>query len=333
MNYDQIIKEIQNKIYKPVYFLMGEEPYYIDKITNLIQNSVLEESERDFNQTILYGKDSNILDIISAAKRFPMMANHQVIIVKEAQELKKIDEALLPYLTAPLKSTILVFNYKYKSLNKVQKLYKALNNNSFVYESEKIKDYKLAEWIEQYLKTHSLNITAKGSSMLADYLGNDLTKITNEIEKLTISLPQNAMITPEIIESNIGISKDFNAFELSNAIGKKEHGKANQIIAYFAKNDKKFPLVSLIPSLYMFFAKILKFHALRGKQKNEIAAAIGMPPFLVDELGRMAANYPFNKATNVISLLREYDLKSKGVENSSTNDGELLKELVFKIMH
>lgn len=334
MTYEQILKDLKNKIYKPVYFLMGEEPYYIDKISNYIQNNVLDEVERDFNQTILYGKDSEILDVVSAAKRFPMMANHQVIIVKEAQELKKFEDILLSYIENPLTSTILVFNYKYKSIKKTTKLYKRLEKIGVTFESKKLRDYEVPKWIEAYVKREGIEISPEGVMMLSEFLGTDLSKIVNEIEKLLISLPENEKkITPAIIERNIGISKDFNQFELTNALGTKNILKANQIVNYFSKNEKNYPLVVTISALYNFFSSLIKFYVVRKLPRQEIAATLGINPYFIGQYETASKKYSYAKASEIISLLREYDMKSKGVNNISASDGELLKELVFKILH
>ena len=334
MTFDQIITDLKNKIYKPVYFLMGDEPFFIDKITNYIQENVLTEAEKSFNFSVLYGKDSDINNVIDNARRFPMMANYQIVILKEAQEIKNID-TLNYYIESPLKSTILVVNFKYKTLDKRKKLYKALNKNkdAVIFESKKMYDSQIPKWIEYFLKQKGYSIDPKSTMLLAEYLGNDLSKIVNELEKLTIVLPANTKINAEHIEKNIGISKDFNVFELQNAIANKDVLKANRIINYFAKNQKQHNIIPTISALFNFFTKILQYHFVKDKSQRNVAATIGVSPYFVKDYSLAARNYNARKTVHAISLLREYDMKSKGVDNVSTEPGELLKELIFKIMH
>lgn len=332
MTFEGIIKELENKIYKPIYFLYGEEAFYIDKIADFIADNVLDEAEKAFNQTILYGKDSLIEDIINAAKRFPMMANHQVIIVKEAQDLKNI-EKLIWYVEQPLKSTILVFNYKYKSLDKRKKIYKALAQNSVLFESKKLYENQIPSWINNYLKERKYSISQISSKLLTDFLGTDLSKISNELDKLIISLPENTLITPDHIEKNIGISKDYNSFELNNAIRDRNILKANRIIDHFSKNPKENPYFLIIISLFSYFSKLLSFHFLKDKSKNNVASVLKVNPYFVQDYVTAAKKYNTGKIVSVISLLREYDMKGKGYNNVSTSHEDLLKELLFKILH
>lgn len=334
MTFEQIITDLNNKIYKPVYFLMGDEPFFIDKITNYIHENVLTEAEKAFNLSVVYGKDSDIGDVINNARRFPMMANYQVLILKEAQEIKNIDN-LVYYVNNPLKSTILVVNYKYKTIDKRKKLYKALDKNkdAVILESNKIYDSQIPKWIESFIKQKGYSIEPKSTMLLAEYLGNDLSKIVNELEKLTIVLPANTKINAEHIEKNIGISKDFNVFELQNAISTRNILKANQIINYFAKNQKQHNIIPTISILSNFFTKILQYHFVKDKSQRNVAATIGVSPYFVKDYSLAAKNYNAKKTVQVISLLREYDMKSKGFDNVSTTPGELLKELIFKIMH
>lgn len=327
---------------------MGEETYYIDVISDYIEKNVLDEPEREFNQTILYGRDTDILNIIGAAKRFPMMSNYQVVIVKEAQDLKdfvpkekskekkdKDEEKKSPFLTYlenPQKSTILVFCFR-KNFDKRTSLAKQIEKKAVLFESKKIYDNQVAPWIESYLKHKNYNINPKASAMLAEFLGNDLSKVANELDKLMILLPPNTEITPEHVQKNIGISKDFNVFELQAAIGKKDFLKANQIVKYFGANEKENPLVMTISNLYGYFSKILLLHSLKDKSRNNVASALGVSPFFVGDYERAAKNYGSSKIKFIMNYLRESDLKSKGVDDTGTPDGELLKELVFKIMH
>jgi DNA polymerase III subunit delta len=333
MTIEQIYSDFKNKTYKPVYFLMGEESYYIDEITEYLATHVLTEAEKNFNQTILYGKDTEISTVINSSKRYPMMANNQVVIVKEAQSLKDIDK-LIFYIEKPLKSTILVINYKYKSLDKKKKLYKALDKGDYVFESNKLYDDKLPDWINIYLKKRSCSIEPEACRMLVEYLGNDLNKIANELKKLMITLPNKSTpINKAHIEKNIGISKDYNNFELQKAIATKDVLKANRIINHFAHNPVDNPMMLTLTSLYFFFMKVIIYHSLSDKSPRNAASALKVNPFFVKDYEAAAKRYNPNKLEAIISYLREYDLKSKGKNVASSADGDLLKELVFKIIH
>jgi DNA polymerase-3 subunit delta len=332
MKFEQIQSDLKNKIYYPVYFLAGEESYYIDVLSDIIEKNVLSESERDFNQTIVYGRDTNPLDIISLAKRYPMMASHQVVIVKEAQDVQKIEE-LESYIMNPLESTVLVLNYKYKNVDKRKSFYKKIEKKGILFESKKIYDNQIPAWINNYLQNAGYSITPKASFMLAEFLGSDLGKIVNEINKLIINIPGKTEINDDLIEKNIGISKDFNIFELQHAIGSRDILKANRIAIYFAANPKENPLVKTITILFGYFSKLLIYHQLKDKSKNNVASALSINSFFVKDFQVAARNYNMGKLTHIIGLLREYDLKSKGVNNISTTDGELLKEFLFKILH
>ncbi|HEX7492899.1 MAG TPA: DNA polymerase III subunit delta [Bacteroidales bacterium] len=333
VTYEEIISDLKNRIFKPVYFLAGEEPYYIDLITEYIQEKVLPEDEKAFNQIILYGDDTNIASIIDTARRFPMMASHQVLIIKEAQSLKKLDDLVI-YLEKPLLSTILVFSYKYKTIDKRTKLYKTLESQGVYFESARIRDYLIPAWIERYLMVKGIKTDPSASAMLTEYLGTDLHKIVNELDKLIITLPAGKpFITTALIEKNIGISKDYNNFELQKAIGEKNILKANMIVHYFANNPKDNPITLSIASLFGFFGKLLTFHYLTDKSKNNAAAVLKINPFFVKDYENSASKYNVSKTVQIISLLRTYDMKSKGFNDPGTDPGELLKELVFRILH
>jgi DNA polymerase-3 subunit delta len=333
VTYEQIISDLKNRIFKPVYFLAGEEPYYIDLITEYIQEKVLPEAEKAFNQIILYGDDTNIAAIIDTARRFPMMASHQVLIIKEAQTLKKLDDLII-YLEKPLLSTILVFSYKYKTIDKRTKLFKILESHGVYFESARIRDYLIPAWIERYLIIKGIKTEPSASAMLTEYLGTDLHKIVNELEKLIITLPAGKpVITTTLIEKNIGISKDYNNFELQKAIGEKNVLKANMIVHYFADNPKDNPITLSIASLFGFFSKLLTFHYLTDKTKNNVASVLKVNPFFVKEYENSASKYNVSKTVQIISLLRTYDLKSKGYGDPGTDPGDLLKELVLRILH
>ena len=332
MNYEDILANLKKKIYHPIYFLMGEESYFIDQITEYISKHVLTDAEKGFNQHILYGKDTDVDTIITHARRFPMMANHQVIIVKEAQNIKKIED-LEPYVKAPLDTTILVINYKYKSIDKRKSFAKQLAKSSVLFESKKIYDNQLPGWIDKYLKTHQYSIMPQASAMLAEYLGTDLSKVTNELNKLVITLPQGTKITPDHIEKNIGISKDYNIFELQNALGEKNVLKTNKIINYFSANPGSNPITRTISSLYYYFMKLLTYHFLTDKSQNSVAASLQVPPFFVRSYIAAAKVYTPKKLVEIMGILREYDMKSKGMGNVSTSPGDLQKEMIYRILH
>jgi DNA polymerase III subunit delta len=331
--YEEIIADLKKKIYKPVYFLAGEEPYYIDLITEFIEENVLPEAEKAFNQITLYGEDTSVAALTETSRRFPMMANHQVVIVREAQSLKKIED-LIYYVEKPLVSTILVLNYKYKTIDKRTRLYKLLETNAVYFESPRLKDYQVPAWIERYLMVKGIKTEPNAGALLNEYLGNDLHKITNELEKLIISLPAGKpVITTTLIEKNIGISKDYNNFELQKAIGERNILKSNMIVNYFGSNTKDNPISLTISSLFSYFSKILTYHYLPDKSKNNVAATLKVNPYFVKDYETAAAKFSASKSIQVISLLRSYDLKSKGFGDTSSSHGDLLKELVFKILH
>lgn len=333
MDYTSILKDLKNKVYHPIYFLSGEEPYYIDLIANYIEKNVLNESEKEFNQQIIYGKDTDIATIIGSAKRYPMMANHNVVIVKEAQHLDKQLDHLDKYLDQPTKSTILVFCYKYKKLDGRKAFTKKIAKASVYFESPVIYENQIPKWIEEYLKEKKYTIEPKAALLIAQFLGADLSKVANELDKLTINIQQGNTITPTDVEKNIGISKDFNFFELNKAIGEKNILKANQIITHFAKNEKEHPIQASIAILYGFFTAVLKYHYTKDKSQNNVAAVLRINRFFVKDYEIAAKNYSIRKAVKIIEYLRDYDLKSKGVDNTSTSGGELMKELIFKILH
>ncbi len=332
MKFEEILSSLSKKNYQPVYFLMGDESYYIDEISNYISKNVLNESERDFNQSVLYGKDTDIASIISACKQFPLMGEHTVVIVKEAQDLKKIEE-LEVYINNPLASTILVLCYKNKTLDKRKKFGKEIAKKAVLMESKRLYDNQIPAWIQAYLQKKDYKIQLKAAHLLGEFVGASLSKITNELDKLMIITPSKEEITSEMIEKNIGISKDFNIFELNKAIGNKDVLKVNRIANYFADNPKDHPLVMTVGTLFSYFQKILLYQTLKDKSKGNVASVLKVNPFFVSDYVNAAGLYSKTKNLEIISLLRQYDLKSKGVDNYSSSDGELLKELVYKILH
>ncbi|ALJ03654.1 DNA polymerase III subunit delta [Pseudalgibacter alginicilyticus] len=328
----QLVTDIKNRKLKPIYFLMGEEAYYIDKISDYIEASVLTEEERGFNQIVLYGRDVTMEDIIGTSKRYPMMSEYQVVIVKEAQDLSKTIEKLSDYANTPQPTTILVFNYKYKKIDKRKNLYKALKKNGVVFESKKLYENQVADWIRRVLSSKKYTITPKAAQMLVEFLGTDLSKINKELEKLQIILSKGSQITPEIIEENIGISKDFNNFELRKAVGSKNVVKAHQIAHYFAENPKDNPMVVTVSLLFSFFSQLLRLHGMKDKSPRNIASTIKVNPYFVDEYITAARNYPMRKVSEVIAILHEFDVKSKGVNSNAVSEGQLLKEMLVRIM-
>ncbi|QTE22967.1 DNA polymerase III subunit delta [Polaribacter cellanae] len=327
-----IVADIKKGNLKPIYFLMGEEPYYIDKISGFIENNVLDETEKGFNQQIMYGRDATIEDIVGAAKRYPMMAERQVLIVKEAQDLSRSIEKLVSYAENPQPTTVLVINYKYKKLDKRKKLHKVIAKSGLVFESKKMYENQVSDWIRRVLSGEKYQIEPKASLMLVEFLGTDLSKISNELDKLMLIFPKETIITDKHIEENIGISKDFNNFELRKAVGEKNIVKANRIINYFAENPKNNPLVMTISLLNGFFTQLLMFHGLKDKSKSSVAKTLGVNPYFVDEYFLAGRNYSMRKVAQVIAFLRDADVKSKGVGAKQTNE-DILKELLFKILH
>ncbi len=329
---DSILKELKNKVYYPVYFLHGDEPYYTDLISSHIEKEILTDEEKEFNLTILYGKETDALTVVSHAKRFPMMSNYQVVLIKEAQDMKNQD-ALIPYIEKPLMSTILVLCYKNKTPDKRTKLVKLLYEKAAVLESKRLYDNKIPEWINSYLHKKGFRINPRAGMLLSEYIGSNLSRVANELDKLMINLPGKEEITIKHIEDNIGISKDFNIFELQSALGSKNIFKANQIAKYLGENTKSNPLVLTIGSLYNFFSKILLYHSLSDKSRNNAASVLRVNPYFVSDYETAAGNYSLPKTIRIISHLRECDLRSKGVNDSGTKESELLKELIFRILH
>ena len=332
MKYQDIIIQIDNKVFQPVYFLMGEETFYIDKISDYISKNVLSEEEKEFNQTTLYGKDIDVATIISEAKQFPFGSAHRVVIVKEAQDIRSIDQLEL-YFDNPLPSTILVICYKYKKIDKRKSFGKNLSKKSVLFESKKLYENQIPAWIKGQLKEKNFNIDEKSANLLSEYLGNDLSKISNELGKLILNIKEGETITSKIIEENIGISKDFNVFELQTAIGKKDILKSNKIIKHFSDNPKNHPFVLTLSSLFSYFQKVMIYHSLKDKSKNNAASQLGVNPYFLGQYQLAASNYSMSNLFTIFSYLKEYELKSKGIQNPSVPENELLRELTFKILH
>ncbi|WP_214071651.1 DNA polymerase III subunit delta [Mucilaginibacter sp. dw_454] len=335
-----IIKDLKNRKFKPIYLLHGDEPYFTDLVSNYVEHHLLSDAEKGFNQTVLYGKDTDVMMVLNASKRYPMMADYQVVLVKEAQDMKWGSESddkksinpLLNYLENPLPSTILVFCYKYGKFDKRKKTYKAIEKSGLVFESAALYDSKVPAWIEGYVAEKGYKINAQASAMLSEYLGNDLSKVANELDKLMLNVSIGQEINLKLIQDNIGISKEYNVFELQTALGRKDALKVNQIINYFEANPKNNPIVLMLGNLNNFFTKVLIYHYVKDKSQQNLAKEMGVNPFFVKDYEQAARSYPYGKTMQIISYLREYDVKSKGVE-SNTDHGGLMKELMFKILH
>ena len=333
MTYEQLIGDLKNKVYRPIYFLWGDEPYYIDLVSSFIAGNVLSEAEQSFNQSVVYGKDSEAAQVSDLARRFPMMASHQVVVLKEAQDMKSFGD-LLPYVENPQPSTLLVINYKYKKPDKRQKIFRLLEKQAVWFESKKMYDNQVPGWIAAYASKQNYRIEPKAAALLAEFLGSNLSKIVNEVEKLTVAIGKKGeTITPALVEKHIGFSKDYNQFELQDALGKRDVLKANRIINYFAENERKYPFPLTIISLYYFFSKLLLFHYSKDKSKQNLAATLKVNPFFVKDYEAAARRYSAARLVEIISLLRIYDMRSKGYEGNTTPTKELTRELIFKILH
>ena len=334
LTFEQIINDIQNKIFYPIYFFSGEEPYFIDQLTDYIEENALDEAVKEFNQSIVYGRDVTPKDIIDLSKRFPMMGNYQLVVVKEAQDIKEIG-GLEPYLASPLNSTILVINFKYKKIDKRKTFYKKMKASKDVvlYESKRLYENKIPAWIEKSVRLLGFTISPHASRMLAEYLGADLGKINNELEKLAINLEKGSVITEDEVESNIGISKDFNIFELQNALAARDAFKAQRIVQHFEANPKEHPLQMLSVVLHNYFMKVFLYHQMKGSNQNTIASVLGINPFFVKDYQQAARTFPPQKIKSIIAEIRQLDLKSKGLGSTDAQSYGPFKELVFNILH
>lgn len=334
MEFDQIIKDLQNKIFAPVYFFHGDEPYFIDQLTTFIEKNALDESVKEFNQSVVYGRDIEPRDLIDLARRFPMLGNYQVVIVKEAQEIKQLDE-LEPYFENPMESTIMVISFKHKKVDKRKGFYKKLtkSKDAVVFESQRIRDYEIPRWIEKTIQQNGYKIEPYAAGMLSEHLGNDLSKISNELKKLMINIERGTEITRDDVEENIGISKDFNIFEFQNGLWQRNALKAQRIVNYFEANPKDHPLQMISVMLHNFFMKVFLYHHLRNFDDRKIAAELGLSPFFVKDYKQAAAVFSVPKIKSIISQIKTLDLKSKGVGSNDAQSYGALKELVFRIMH
>lgn len=335
---EAVLKDLKAKKFAPIYFLEGDEPYFIDLITDYIEKNAIAEHEKGFNQLVLYGKDSPLNVILSNARKFPMMAERQVVIVKEAQSVpdlgkEEAQKLLLSYINNPLPSTILVFAHKHKKLDGRGTLKKELDKKSIFVNSEKVKDWLLVGWVDSYFKNLGHQIEPKAAQLLADSIGNNLEVITNEVGKMLINFAEPTKFTAEHISKYIGINKEYNNFELSKAIGYRNVVKANQIIHYFIQNPKAHPVIPIFSLLYNYFSKIAILHRVGPMPENQLAAALGINPYGVKEYLEAAKNYKLGKVIDVFGYIKEADLRFKGVDSGSMEEGEILRELVYKILH
>ena len=329
----KITNDIKNGLIKPIYFLMGEEPYYIDKLTEFIENNILSEEEKGFNQMIMYGRDVTIEDIVGAAKRYPMMAERQVIVVREAQDLIKTIDKLQSYAENPQPTTVLVFAYKYKTLDKRKSLVKIIQKNGLLFESKVMYENQVGTWISKILKGKGYQIEPKATLMLVEFLGTDLSRINNELEKLQIILPKGVTITPSHIEENIGFSKDFNVFEFRKAIGERNQLQAYRIADHFAQNKKDYPMVVTTGLVFSFFSSLLQYHGLKDKSPGNVAKVLKVNPYFLKDYDVALKNYPMRKVSSIVSVLREVDVLSKGVGANQLHESDLLKEMLAKIFN
>jgi DNA polymerase-3 subunit delta len=336
--FNTLIHDLQKKVFQPVYILYGEEPYYIDMISDYMIENVLDETEKAFNQVVLYGRDTSAAALADQCKRFPMMGNFQLVALREAQDmdLKKDEyqQQIISYLKNPAPTTILILGFKYKSPPiKVMNAAKKEEKRVIIFESKKRNESELPVWISEQVKENGYAINNKACIMLIEFLGNNLEKIANELGKLYINHPKEQQITEEVIEKYIGISKDYNVFELQKALANHNILKANQIIHYFAANPKENSIFKIIPILFSFYSKLLNFHSIEKKSTQEIMSKMRIPFFAVDEYVIAAKHYPPSKVQDIISWIREANVRVLGIDNYSVNEGELLKELIFKILH
>lgn len=336
ITFQSIMRDLQGRKFVPVYYLMGDEPYYIDKIADYIAEHVLQPEERDFNQTVLFGSDVTAAQIADVARRYPMMSEHQVLIVKEAQNLKST-EPLEKYFKAPMRSTILVMCHKNGTIDGRKREYiKSIQAAGILFESKKLKDRELPAFIENYLKSRQVSIDPKSTQMIADNIGADLSRLTGELEKVVLSLPEdNRKVTPQVVEDQIGVSKDFNSFELRDAIVNRNVFKANQIIKYFDENPKAGSIYSFLPMLFNYFQNLMiAFYAPKNKSQEGVAEWLELrSPWAAKDYMTGMRNYSGMKVMQIISKIREIDAKSKGLDNPNTPSGELMKELIFYILH
>ncbi|GMQ28481.1 DNA polymerase III subunit delta [Algoriphagus confluentis] len=335
---EAVLKDLKANKFAPIYFLQGEEPYFIDLISDFIEKHAIPEFERGFNQLVIYGKDSPMNVVLSNARKFPMMAERQLVLVKEAQSIpdwgkEDAQKLLMGYLANPLPSTILVFAHKHKKLDGRSALKKELDKKAVFVESEKVKDWKLIEWVEGYFRSLGHQIDAKAAQLLSNSIGNNLEVMTNEVGKMLINFTESTTFNSDHISKYIGINKDYNNFELTKAIGFKDIAKANQIIHYFLQNPKAHPVIPIFSLFYSYFSKIALIHKSGISSESQVASTIGVHPVASKEYWVAARNYNLGKVIDVFGYIREADVRFKGVDSGSMTEGEILRELVYKILH
>lgn len=333
---DLILKSIKNKELLPIYFFHGEEPYFIDVALKSFENDVLGEDEKAFNQTVVYGKDTTFGEVLSLARQFPMMGDRQVIILKEAQEIKmteKDGEALKAYAENPVPSTVLIIAHKYKKVDARKAFAKILSKNKMLFVSDKMRDYEVPKWIEQELKNIGLKSKPHIPALLSEYLGTDLSRISNELNKLKMILKDTDILDEKIIETHIGISKDFNIFELTKALAGKEEARAMRIAYYLGKSPKQNPFEMMMGSLYSFFSNLIMYHTMAGQNPKAIQEELRLNYYQAQDMAAAARKYSLKHSTRIISVLREFDLKRKGLGAVNMDETELMTEMVYKILH
>ncbi len=332
MTFAAILKDLQKGKFAPLYFLHGEESYYIDYIADYIKENALTEAQRDFNQHIFYAKETDPQDVLNTARRYPVFAERQVLLVREAQDFRNMD-LFVDYVKKPVPSTILVFSHKHKTADKRKAFYKAIKDKAVVLESSKLKEYKVPEWIGQHLSTSNYKIKPKANQLLADHIGNDLSRLVNELDKLMLNLGDRKEITSTDIEKYIGISKDYNSFEFKDAVSSRNFGKAFGILNYFKHNPKAGPYPFLMALLYGYFSVLFALQRVRNLGTREMAQAVGMPEFIVKNYASGLKHYDLNKSKSIIGLLAETDMKTKGVDSGSMDNYDIIIDMVYKIMH
>lgn len=335
---ESVIKDLKNNKYSPVYFLHGEEPYYIDLIAGMIEERALDEAAKGFNQMIMYGKDVNMSAVLNNAKRYPMMSDRQVVIIREAQEIQDLvkedgQKMLESYLKNPQPSTILVFCHKYKTVDGRTSLAKVLDKHAILVHSKQLRDYQVPDWIESYIREKGFTISTKAKQILAEHIGVNLQRLSNEIDKMLINCREKCEIDPAMIQKYVGISKDFNVFELQKALALKDAFKANQIVNYFGANPKVNPAIPVIAFLFTFHTKLLLAHHSKDLSESGLAKTLGLPFMAAKEYAVAVRNYPLTKVIRNIQHLRRADMQTKGIDCAAISDGQILKELVYNLLH
>ena len=335
LTYEAILKEIKSGVFRPIYLLHGEEPFFIDQIEKAIEENALSEAERGFNQTILYGKEVDPISLMDYLRRYPMMSERQVVLLREAQEMKGIGD-LAVYAQDPMESTVFVIAHKHKKLDLRTKFGKQLAKSALVFESKRLYDNQLPDWINAYAKGKGLKLEPDASQLLAEYLGTKLDKAANELDKLALNLPKGSSVTTDHVQEYVGISKEYNVYELQKALAGRDIPRVGRIQQFFTSNIKKNPIIVTIASLYAFFSKVYMLHYLKNKSEAEQLQTLGLrSEWFLRDYKLALRNFSLNKTTEVLGLLREYDLRSKGIDNDNSHagDAELMKELFFRILH